>query len=295
MRERSAEHLTSTPWLFDRPGGRSPCDDRRHESWRPQRRPLTVRRSGWRTVDNTTSMPMSGCAPPPRRTQSHGAVSLKRDKRVTFVSHPRSTAIRRDAPGRTTSPGRTRCPQRPASRGTIHFPHRQGADAGAERPAFPVEPLQPQAQTLAHRQSAPPRLVRRGVAGSSPSWPQAPAGRTTVVRLRPDPGKPSSSPGSQREARHQTHPTNQTPAGSEGRRTRALPSRTPQRLVDSRSRKSPAPASRSPSTQSSSRAPSDRLDPARCREVLPPPRTAPSRPSVPIKELRILAVIATPD
>ena len=65
-----------------------------------------------------------------------------------------------------------------------------------------------------------------------------------------DLGKPRSSLGSQREARHQTHPTNQTPAGSEGRRTRARPSRTPQPLVDSRSRKSPAPASRLPSTQS---------------------------------------------
>ncbi len=160
------------------------------------------------------------------------------------------TAVRRASAGRTASRGRIHCPRRPASRGTLRFLHRQAADAGAERRAFPVESLEPQAPRLAHRQSAPPRLARRGAAGSSPSWLRAPAGRTTVGRPRPDPGKPRSSPGSQREARHQTHPTNQTPAGSEGRRTRARPSKTPQRLVDSRSRKSPAPASRSPSTQS---------------------------------------------
>ena len=152
----------------------------------------------------------------------------------------------------TASRGRIHCLRRPASRDTLRFPHRQVADAGAERRAFPVEPLQPQVPRLAHRQSAPPRLERRGVTGSSPSWPRAPVGRTTVGRHRPDLGKPRSSPGSQREARHQTHPTSQTPAGSEGRRTRARPSKTPQRLVDSRSRKSPAPASRSPSTQSMS-------------------------------------------
>ena len=28
--------------------------------------PVIVRRSGWRTVDNTTSMPMNGCVLPPR-------------------------------------------------------------------------------------------------------------------------------------------------------------------------------------------------------------------------------------
>jgi len=33
--------------------------------------PVIVRRSGWRTVDNTTSMPMSGCVLPPTKTHSH--------------------------------------------------------------------------------------------------------------------------------------------------------------------------------------------------------------------------------
>lgn len=150
----------------------------------------------------------------------------------------------------TASPGRIHCPRRPASRGTLRFPHRQGADEGAERRALPVESLQPQAQRRARCRSAPHPLVRRDVADSSPSWARAPAGRTTVGRPRPDLGKPRSSLGAPREARHQTHPTNQTPAGSEDRRTRARPSKTPQPLGDSRSRKSPAPASRLPSAQS---------------------------------------------
>ena len=37
---------------------------------RPPLRPLVVRRSGWRTVDNTTSLPMSGCVLPPTKTQA---------------------------------------------------------------------------------------------------------------------------------------------------------------------------------------------------------------------------------
>ncbi len=74
---------------------------------------------------------------------------------------PTAAAFDDRDPTRTASRGRIHCPRRPASRGTLRFPHRQVADAGAERRAFPVEPLQPQAQRLARRRSAPPTRTSR--------------------------------------------------------------------------------------------------------------------------------------